>query len=325
MSESQGRPPGAPGIAPRWTSSAKSAVGTALRLSSRVWFTVSHGIFNEVYYPRIDQACLRDLGLLVSDGVSFFSEEKRGTVSRVDWIAPGVQAFRVTNECRAGRYRITKEIIADPYRDSVLQQTRFESLSGRDLQLYVLLAPHLANGGSENTAWTGDYKGVPMLFAERSGTCLAVACAPDWKRGSAGFLGASDGWQDLAAHKTMTWTYPRAESGNVALIGEVDLEASGGTFVVALAFGASAAEAGHRARASLLAGFPHAFAAYVHDWTEWQARLDARVCDGSESGSAVRRSIAVLRCHEEKRVPGAMIASLSDRKSTRLNSSHSQI
>jgi glucoamylase len=311
MSESQGRPPGAPGIAPRWTSSAKSAVGTALRLSSRVWFTVSHGIFNEVYYPRIDQACLRDLGLLVSDGVSFFSEEKRDTLSRVDWIAPGVPAFRVTNECRAGRYRITKEIIADPYRDSVLQQTRFESLSGRDLQLYVLLAPHLANGGSENTAWTGDYKGVPMLFAERSGTCLAVACAPDWKRGSAGFVGVSDGWQDLAAHNTMTWTYPRAENGNVALIGEVDLEASGGTFVVALAFGASAAEAGHRARASLLAGFPHAFAAYVHDWTEWQARLDARVCDGSESGSAVRRSIAVLRCHEEKRVPGAMIASLS--------------
>ena len=43
--------PGWPGISPRWTSSAKSGVGTALNLHSRVWFTLSHGILNEVYYP----------------------------------------------------------------------------------------------------------------------------------------------------------------------------------------------------------------------------------------------------------------------------------
>lgn len=35
--------PGRPGIPPRWTSSAKSGVGTALSLTSRVWFTVGHG------------------------------------------------------------------------------------------------------------------------------------------------------------------------------------------------------------------------------------------------------------------------------------------
>jgi glucoamylase len=69
--------PGWPGIAPRWTSSAKSGVGTALNRSSRVWFTLSHGILNEIYYPRVDMACTRDLGLLVTDGKSFFSEEKR--------------------------------------------------------------------------------------------------------------------------------------------------------------------------------------------------------------------------------------------------------
>src|SRR5262249_40575157 len=126
--------PGAPGIEPRWTSSAKSAVGTALRLGSRDWVTRSHGIFNEVYYPRIDPASPRDLGLLVADGQTFFSEEKRDTVSRVEWIEPGVPAFRVTNECRHGRYRIVKEIVADPYRDTVLQQTRFEALTAGDYQ-----------------------------------------------------------------------------------------------------------------------------------------------------------------------------------------------
>ena len=39
---------GSPGVAARWTSSAKAGVGTALSNNSRVWFTLSHGIFNEI-------------------------------------------------------------------------------------------------------------------------------------------------------------------------------------------------------------------------------------------------------------------------------------
>ena len=34
-----------------------------------------------------------------------------------------------------------------------------------DYHLYALLSPHLANCGTGNTGWVGDYKGVPMLFA----------------------------------------------------------------------------------------------------------------------------------------------------------------
>ena len=43
-------PPGAPGMPARWTSSAKSGVGAALTARSRIWFTISHGILNEIYY-----------------------------------------------------------------------------------------------------------------------------------------------------------------------------------------------------------------------------------------------------------------------------------
>jgi glucoamylase len=39
---------GAPGIEPRWTRSDKEAVGTAYSADSRVWFTLSAGIVNEV-------------------------------------------------------------------------------------------------------------------------------------------------------------------------------------------------------------------------------------------------------------------------------------
>jgi glucoamylase len=312
MTKSGRDAPGWPGISPRWTSSAKTGVGTALRASSRVWFTLSHGILNEVYYPRLDRACLRDLGLIVTDGLGFFSEEKRDARSTQEWIEHGVPAFRVVNTCLQGRYRIEKEILTDPHRDVVLQKTRFVPQSGSlsDYRVYVLLAPHLANHGWDNTAWVGDYKGVPMLFAEREGTALAVGCTPAWTRGSAGFVGFSDGWQDLVRHGRMSWTYDRAANGNVALTGEVDLTKHDGTFVVALAFGSSAIEAGHRARRSLFGGFEQAHTTYVAEWRAWQDRLGL-LRGGRDDGEGARTSAAVLRCHEEKAFPGGLIASLS--------------
>lgn len=69
------KPPGAPGIAPRWTSSAKSAVGTSITADSRVWFTISHGILNEIYAPRLDMACIRDFGFLVTGKGIFLRRE----------------------------------------------------------------------------------------------------------------------------------------------------------------------------------------------------------------------------------------------------------
>ena len=188
MIESTEEAPGRPGIPARWTSSAKTGVGTALSPMSRVWFTLSHGILNEIYYPRVDQACTRDLGLIITDGQDFFSEEKRHTEHQVAYLAQGVPAYRLANTCQQRRYRIEKEILSDPRRDVVLQQVRFVPLQGNldDYHLHALLAPHVGNRGTGNTAWVGDYKGTPMLFAERAGTALALACSAPWLKGSAG-------------------------------------------------------------------------------------------------------------------------------------------
>ena len=68
---------GAPGIEPRWTSSAKEGLGTAYHTSCRVWFTLSHGIVNEIYYPCVDQPNTRDFQFLITDGETFCHEEKR--------------------------------------------------------------------------------------------------------------------------------------------------------------------------------------------------------------------------------------------------------
>ncbi len=304
--------PGRPGIPSRWTSSDKDGVGTALSPLSRVWFTLSHGILNEVYYPRVDQACIRDLGLLVTDGSGFFSEEKRDARHEVAVLEPGVPAYQVINTCLQNRYRITKRIVSDPDRDVVLLSIRFEVLSGGPLRLFALLAPHLVNGGANNTAWVGAYKGTPMLLAEGDGTALALAASVPWLARSAGFVGVSDGWQEISRTFGLNTRYDRAQGGNVALAGELDCAAaSGGEIVLALGFGRYWSEAALRARLSLEHGFEAAGAAYVQAWRTWQASLLPLDRTTSRGHHSYRISTAVLRTHESPSFPGGLIASLS--------------
>ncbi|MEO5814171.1 MAG: glucan 1,4-alpha-glucosidase [Gemmatimonadaceae bacterium] len=304
---------GWPGHDPRWTSSAKSGIGTALSAQSRVWFTISHGIVNEVYYPRVDLANIRDLGLIVTDGVAFFSEEKRHTTSVVVQLAPGVPGYRLTNTCVDGRYRIVKTIITDPLRDVLLQDIRFEPLVGElaDYRLFALLAPHIGNQGRGNDGWTGGYKGVPMLFAQRGGCALALASSAGYAAVSCGYVGSSDGWQDLAANKRLTQRHTEARNGNIALTGEVDLTACGGHFVLALAFGRDDTEAGQDARGALLEDFDDVAAAFHRGWVDYQRSCAVLGTHGDRDSAENARSIAVLKTQEDKGHPGGIIASLS--------------
>jgi len=305
--------PNGPGISARWTSSAKTGLGTALSNQSHVWFTLSHGIFNEIYYPRIDQACIRDLGLIVTDGAAFFSEEKRDAGHTAEWLADGVPAFKLVNTCRDGRYRIEKRIVADPHRDTVLQQVQFFALQGAlpDYHLHVVLAPHLGNHGGGNTAWVGEFEGTPMLFAQRNDCALALACSAPWTKRSAGYVGSSDGWQDLKTHHQMTWEYTRAENGNVALTAGIDLPESDGKFVLALGFGQGPDEAARNAIASLRDGFDQARHDYIAGWQEWMKTHAAPKPGEADPGMFAQKSLAVLRTHESKQSPGAVIASLA--------------
>ncbi len=305
--------PGWPGIAPRWTSSAKEGVGTSASYQSRVWFTISHGILNEIYYPRIDQANTRDMELLVADGDQYFSEEKRDTNRRISPLEQGVPGYRLVNSCKRGRYRITKTVITDPERDVLLQKVHFDTGKGKleDYGVFALLAPHIGNRGYGNNGWIGDYKGIPMLFAQREGVSLALACSTAFRNMSCGYVGVSDGWQDISANKKMTWEYSTASNGNIALTAELDLTASDGECVTALAFGRTPGEAGQQARNALLKDFDRVQQAFVDGWKELQSQ-SMDLGKMYETGFDLYRvSNTVLRTHEEKSYPGAVIASLS--------------
>lgn len=305
-------PPGAPGIPPRWTSSAKSGVGTAAEANGRVWFTISHGILNEIYAPRLDMACIRDFGFLVT-AKDYFSEEKRDTNSVIKMVEDGVPAFRLINTARDGRYRILKTILSDPGREVVLQEIAFEALSGRglDYAVHALVAPHLVNAGAGNTAWYADYKGHQMLFAEGRGTFLAVASSVPWLARSAGYVGVSDGWQTLSRGEGLRAEYMRAEDGNVALCGTLDLAAANGRALLAIGFGAQHEEAAFRALLSIQQGIDAALDRFCVGWRQLQNGLISldQPCQNGEL-NRYRVSTAVLTTHRDA-PSGAVIASLS--------------
>lgn len=297
--------PGWPGIAGQWTSANKSGVGTALG-GSAIWFTLSHGILNEIYAPRMDQAITRDLGLVVTAQGGFFSEEKRHADHEITRPIPGVPCYRLTSTCTRGRYRIEKEVITDPERPVVLQRIRFTALKGAlaDYRVVALLAPHLDNRGGGTTGWVGEYKGVAALFASRDGHALSLMASTGFRARSVGYVGFSDGWQDLLRHGELARRYSRAENGNVALAGELDL--GDGELLLALGYGRSSEEAAIQARGSLADGFEPLRDAYVTEWEKWQATLRR-----APERPRFATSTMVVKIHQSKHIPGATLASLS--------------
>src|ERR1039458_6935705 len=171
---------GAPGMEPRWSSSAKEGIGTAYHTSCRAWFTLSHGILNEIYYPTVDQPNTRDFQFLISDGETFCHEEKRDLDHKIEYPEKDCLFYRLTNSDPKGRYRLIKHVLADPYRSVVLVHTRLEVLDGAlrgKLKLYALLAPHLAGRGGGNSGWCAEISGLKLLRAQREDTHLVMGCS----------------------------------------------------------------------------------------------------------------------------------------------------
>jgi glucoamylase len=314
--EPAGHAPGAPGIPPTWTSSAKDVVGCSLG-PARLWFTIGFGIVNEVYYPRVDIPQIRDLGFIVAGPDGFWSEVKRNQNYTLRHLAPGAPAIEITHE--HPRYRLQLRITPDPRRDVLVIECRLEPVasggSGGDLRLYLLAAPHLGATGYDNIARVERYRSRRVLMAEQGPFGLAIAAvdqrqADAFGRASAGYVGSSDGWQDFARNGAMSWQYQTAGPGNVALMGELPQRC-----VVALGFGSSAESAATLAISSLIQRFENLLQQQIADWERWLAECSEHTVSMLDLPQAIRHqaviSAVVLRSHLDKIYPGAMVASLS--------------
>src|SRR6266516_4266018 len=301
---------GAPGIEPRWTSSAKEGVGTAYHTSCRLWFTLSHGIVNEIYYPRVDQPNTRDFEFLISDGETFCHEEKRDLNHLVEYPERDCLLYRLTNSEPNGRYRLIKHVLTDPHRSVLLVHTKVEildeSLRGK-LRLYALVAPH----GAGNSGRCCEIGASTLIHAQREDVHLIVGSSSGFARRSVGYVGTSDGWQDLMRNFKMDWEFRTADRGNIALTGEIELPGSG-EFTIAIACGGSYQSTAAKLLLSLAEPFELHRQGYVRQWQRAVVNPKFGFSDNtSDGGGMYRLSRCVLLAHEHKIFQGALVASLS--------------
>ena len=302
--------PGGPGIEPRWTRGAKVAVGTAYSTASRVWYTLDQGCVTEAYYPTIDSPQVRDLQFLVTDGETFFHDERRDFVGEIDCVSEAALGFEVVNREKEGRYAIRKTVIGDPHQNSLLIHTRLEAPPELlpKLRMYVLCAPHLEIGGWHNNAEVLRLRGHTVLAAHKGNTWLVIYASIPFTECSAGYVGVNDGWTDLADNYRLDWQYDAATDGNVALTGGLDLS-RGTEFTLGLAFGTTRHDALSSLAQSLSIPFEETRRAFVRQWERTSKRFE--LAARSNNSVLFERSVNLLLAHEDKEYPGAMIASLS--------------
>jgi glucoamylase len=287
-------------------------VGTAYAASSQIWFTLWNGIITEVYYPTVDRPQLRDLQYLITDGKSFFHDEKRHLKHKCERLSDHGLGYRCTNSDPDGRYAIVKEIITNPHLACVLQRTRLtgeESFISK-LQLYALCAPHLEVGGRGNNGYVAELNGRTILMAHKEGTWLALAATVPFARVSCGYVGRSDGWTDLAGNFQMDWEFDHATDGNIALTGQLDLRAHH-EFTLGLAFGDTEHHAITTLFQALGTPFEEHHKRYREQWDRTSAHQMPLETVSSDHGSLYHSSFSLMLAHEDKSYPGALIASLS--------------
>ena len=324
--------PGAPGAEPLWSRSAKDGIGTAYHTGCRVWFTLARGVITEVYCPTVDTPNTRDLQLLVTDGGTFVHEEEKDLQHHTEIPEQGTLLYRITNTAPEGRYRLVKEVLTDPHSSVLLMRVRLEipdeTLRGK-LRLFALLAPHLDGHGADNTAACLDLGDRTLFHAQRQDAHLVFGSDRGFAKRSVGYVGTSDGWQDL--HKgnfQMDWQYRQAGPGTLGLMGEINLGGSddpetstepenggdGAEFTLGLAFGDSAVSAAAKLLQSFATPFDQHRKTYVAQWQRAAVDSDDEKSFADhtgDGGTLVRLSHRVLLAHEDKNFQGAMVASLS--------------
>lgn len=300
---------GHPGLEPRWATGRKHGVGTAISAASRVWFTLARGIVTEVYYPRVDQANVRDLQFLVSDGRTFFHEEQRDMQHEIRMISARALAYEITSRSPQGHYQIRKRIVTHPERNALVLKVWWD-FERDGLDLYVLLAPHVNNQGWGNYGRVEEIGGRKALLAWRERTACALVSSVPMPRASCGFVGFSDGWQDLQDSFQMDWEFDSASDGNVALTAKLQA-VPGEPFTMVLAFSEDPDVAAEQGFQVLAEPFEDVESAYIHGWEDYCSTLMDLSGESQDGGRLFWTSAMVIRAHEDKTHPGAVIASLS--------------
>lgn len=334
-----GQAPGAPGISSIWSYAGKQGIGTSYEQYvdkkyqdggptneiSKVWFSLAQGILTETAHGEIDRAQIKDLQFLVT-GDGFFDEEKVDTNSVVDYLhkdssdRPLSPAYRLVNTDKDGKYTIEKHVFTDPDRQTLF--TRAIVTANEDnITPYILVNPHMANTGTNDVAFVSEDS---LNAREGQNDYLSIKTSIPFVKTSAGYVGESDGYQDLNDNGLMDWTYEYTDEvrpGNVAMMAQLPTLNAGESYTLDLAvgFGSSYDEATAEADASLNEGYDSLLAKYNGTGSAigWEDYLDSlsnipdMIPNTGDNGKQLYTSAFVLKTMEDKSNAGALIASLS--------------
>ncbi len=302
--------PGAPGIGTHWSPANKDGVGTAIEDVSRVWFTVGQGIINEVYFPRMDIAMLKDAQCLVRHSDGRFWEEKRDLDHTIDYLDDKAPVFRMTSRERRGAFVIAKEIVTSTTSDVLIVRIGMQVLDGNPehYRLYWMVAPHIANQSSHQNAQLGMIRGQISMEAWYDNLSLCVATSVPLKSASVGYSGISDGWTMLNNPGDLI-EYDQALDGHVVLTGELDWQNTSEQ-TIAMGFGRTRREARFKTNLTLLESYDGMKQQYIAGWHTYFEGLKM-LPDGHPWSSMQRISAMVLKTHHGKLFPGGIIASLT--------------
>jgi glucoamylase len=277
--------PGAATAATDWTEADKDGYGTSTTTTSRVWHTLDDGRLTEVFYPDLGTPSVRTLEFVVSDGKKFTQRDTQARNRTIQLVDARSLTYRQVNE-EPRRYRITKTYVTDPARNVVLVDVRFESLSGKALQLDVLYDPALGNDHQDDVAQPDQ----TALLAADSGSPVASAVV-----GSPAFASTSS----------------QSSGGDVVQTARTSLTGLSGSqaLTLALGFGETTSAARGAATASLASGFATVAGAYGAGWHAYLGGLKGT--PGSADAKLYNASVMTLAAHEDKTYRGGYIASPS--------------
>ena len=345
LSFAQTLAPGGPGKDAQWASAGKQGVGTSASSQSKVWFTLQGGALTEVYYPDVTVANVHLLQFVVINSKTKKVETERddaihkliteneyygGTPLTASQIVGMRQAginvpsqakqrnedvlipqnslqFIQQNTAKNNKWKIKKRYITDVENDTVLIRVIFET-TDKNLDLYLYYDPSLGNSGMHDTAWNQG----EILFAQDKDKCSALIIGEG--RNSERIAEISNDFykinnENFDGKENLSGLGNRAENGNVAQIAQiVSTDKKFANFTLALGFGETPQEALNSASNTIKKGFDKTYGQFVRGWNDYIKTIPKV---DPKYQAQFNMAAMQLKAHEDKKNPGANIASLS--------------
>jgi glucan 1,4-alpha-glucosidase len=306
------------GSSETWTTGAKDGLGTAYYSPasgpsrSNVWFTLCQGVLTEVYYPDVSCPNLRLLQLVVTDGETFFDAEETETEHQIEPSSEEALLYTQTNVSTHGRYRIAKTYVTHVDAHALAVQVDIEILEGHaeDYAFYVYSNPTPGNNGAKGYADVLVRDG--RTYATAVGGEVFMALSASCEIASAACGHAVGERNRTALKEQLQWSQSHADAtaGSVTQIVKLRPNCAGKrvSFVLALGFGSTMDAALDAAQETLNTPFAELKERYIRGWRAYLAQLCLPTVG---SRPLLQTAAMVLKAHEDKRHPGAIIASLT--------------